>query len=175
MHDMIQNGPPQLTAVNRNDHEDTLEARVPCLVDGYAAEFRIEFNTKEQRYSRYTISMFEPVGLAWHQILSWGMTEVGRINTFPEDELLQQLRGVGEVMWAYANVIVGQSSRRQEDVEIGQYVDERRAYDAAVEAETLGDDAVDLVREPVQYNDDTAMTLNDNELSMEIHGAEGVN
>lgn len=171
MHDMIQNGPPQLAALNRNDHDDLLEARVPCLVDGYAAEYRVMFNTKEQRYSRYTIEIFEPVALEWKLILRWDMTEVGRINTFPEDELIQQLRGIGEVMWAYANVIVGQSSRRQEEVEIQQYVDERRAYDAAVEAETLGDDASELVRQDrMQFTDER---LPDDEVAFANRFAEG--
>lgn len=148
MHNMIQDGPPDLRSLNTNNHADTREARVPILVDGYAAEFRVELNTKEQRYSTYKIVMFEPVTLSWITILNWGMTEVGHLNTYPEPELITALRSIGEVMWSYANVVVGQSSRRQEEVEIKQYVDERLAYEDATydDPQTLGDDATALVR-----------------------------
>lgn len=155
MPNLIESGPPRLNAVSTNNYADTREANVPCTVDGYAAEYRIRFNTKEQRLSIYEIVLFQPSTFTWVTIVKWGTVEVGHLNTYPEDDFLMALRGIGEVMWSYANVVVAQSRLRQEELDRNQFASEHMHYQGQLDeymdermdvAERLGDDATALVR-----------------------------
>lgn len=133
MKNLIQEGRPIITAVTHTD-EPGIEARVLCLVDGFAAEIHHDVNTKRQEYNRHIIRVFDAVRMDWATILSWGFSEVGHVPIHPDAETIGYLTGLSEVMWAQANVIVGQSRVRQEEIDTAQHVREKMAHQLELDA-----------------------------------------
>jgi hypothetical protein len=126
VHNLIQDGPPILATVTHTD-DPGIAARVLCLVDGYAAEIVHDVNTKRQEYNTHVLRMFDPQEMTWREILRWGFTEAGHVPIHPDSETVGHLAGLSEVMWAQANVIVGQSRMRQEEIDVAQFVAEQMA------------------------------------------------
>lgn len=133
MKNLIQEGRPVITAVTHTD-EPSIETRVLCLVDGYAAEILHDVNTKRQEYNRHNLRVFDAVRMEWSTILSWGFAEVGHVPIHPDSETIGYLNGLSEVMWAQANVIVGQSRARQEEIDTAQHVREKMAHQLELDA-----------------------------------------
>lgn len=143
MQNLIQEGRPVIHAVTHTD-EPGIEARVFCLVDGFAAQISHSINVKRQEYNTHDIRVFDPVRMMWSMILSWNFADVGHVPIHPDAETVLHLSKVSERLWGLANVVLTQSRLRQEEVSVAQHVAEQMAAHQATmmemrRAEPTGD------------------------------------
>lgn len=131
MQNLIQEGRPVIHAVTHTD-EPGIEARVFCLVDGFAAQITHSINVKRQEYNNHDIRVFDPVRMMWTMVLTWGFADVGHVPIHPDAETVIHLSQVSERLWGLANVVLTQSRLRREEVSVAQHVAEQMAHQAAM-------------------------------------------
>lgn len=127
MDPVIPTGAPVITTVTYTD-EPSIEARVLCLVDGYAAEVTHQVNIKRQEFNAHQINVFHPAAMEWHNVLAWGLEEVGRVPVHPEADTLVCLNIVNDIMWRQANLIMITSRCRQEEINIAEFAAKRMEH-----------------------------------------------
>ncbi len=133
MHNLIMDGPPVINAVSHTE-DPGFKAHALCTVDGYAAEVSHDINTRRQEYNSHVLRVFDARTMEWKTVLSFGHDEMGHIPIHPEPETIGALRGISEVMWSMANVIVAQSRLRQEELDRNQFANEHMHYQGQLDS-----------------------------------------
>lgn len=126
MINLINDGPPLVKSLTDTEHG--YQARILAQIDGFAGEIHISVNSRRQDYNRYTVQVLEPTTLIWRYILEWGIDEGGHLPSLANVDItgqnnstLDAVNGLVALLWTTANVIVGQSRARREDLELAQY------------------------------------------------------
>lgn len=124
---------PLITAVTplRNGYQ----ARALCRIDGFPAEVRTSVDTENQRYSEYSILLWNPHQLEWSQVHRLSYDEVGHMPPLliAEQEVIANLNDVARALWRVADAIVRIGRERQEDIDAAAFVRENTALDEARE------------------------------------------
>lgn len=123
---------PNITSAISTD--DGYMVRTLCLVDGFPAEVEIEIDTHRQKYSRFHLSLYDPVEVRWKHIADLKSQEVGRMPILhDEPETIVELNRVAGILWDMASLIVRTGRERQEEIEAADYVRNRMALQAALD------------------------------------------
>ena len=123
---------PNITSAISTD--DGYMVRTLCLVDGFPAEVEIEIDTHRQKYSRFHLSLYDPVEVRWKHIADLKSQEVGRMPILhDEPETIVELNRVAGILWDMANLVVRTGRERQEEIEAADYVRNRMALQAALD------------------------------------------
>lgn len=119
--------------------EDGYRVRNLCLVDGFPAEIDIQVDTHRQKYSQFTIQIYDPINGRWGAtVADLKSEEVGRMPILHDEaETLAELNRVAALLWEMANLIVRTARLRQEDLDTDDYVRNRLAL---AEAKRLRDE-----------------------------------
>lgn len=136
---MLQiNARPNITSAVST--EDGYRVRTLCLVDGFPAEIDIQVDTTHrQKYSQYTIQVYDAVNQRWGAtIADLKPEEVGRMPILhDEPETLVELNRVASLLWEMADLIARTARECQEEINTAAYVRNRLAL---AEAKRLRDE-----------------------------------
>lgn len=101
--------------------EDGYLTRTLCLVDGFPAQVELSVDTHRQRYSRFEISVYDPVSLSWRHVADMKSEEVGRMPILNDDpETIAKLNEVANMLWQMAETIVTTARERQSYLDAAQ-------------------------------------------------------
>lgn len=133
--------------------KDGYMARSLCVVDGLPAQVTMVVNVYKYARSDFYIDVWNPRAMRWSKrVYEIEGREVGRMPVLPDEpETLERMNALAALLWGAAEVIVVGGRERDEELMDGMV---ERQYPED-DAETLGDDATDMVqRDRMEFRDE---------------------